>query len=227
METENAVKMPLFYIEYYKKNSEKLVDISEEGYATLDLCQVAIAEHEKQEKEFEQEMLEQYEEDLKNFVLDLDTSDREPIYPNLSSSRYDTRPKLYLLTEKGYQEVTEHAIKDLNNLQATPEQIETVNYILNGTIEPRTFSMVQEWLDACFHDPSSDELKMHAINQVLEGYGIESVRTSKWKNGYWYDILCTYVNMGDSYIPTAIHHRKHGFMVASIGDVIEKNKHVI
>ena len=68
---------------------------------------------------------------------------------------------------------------------------------------------------------------MCAINVVLEGYGIESARTSKWKNGYWCDILCTYVNMGDSYIPTVIYHRKHGFMVANIGDVIEKNKHVI
>jgi hypothetical protein len=68
---------------------------------------------------------------------------------------------------------------------------------------------------------------MCAINQVLEGYGIEAVRTSKWKNGFWCDILCAYVNMGDSYIPTVIHHRKHGFMVASVGDITEKNKHLI
>jgi hypothetical protein len=115
----------------------------------------------------------------------------------------------------------------LNNLQATPEQIETFNYILNGTFDPRTFSMVREWLDACFYNPCSDELNMEAINQVLEGYGIESVHTSKWKNGFWCNVLCTYVNMGDSYIPTFFHHRKHGFMVASIGDVIEKIKHVI
>ena len=227
MEEIKTALVPMFYIEYYKPNTERLMDISEEGYPTLELCQVAIADYKKQEKEFEQEMLERYEENMKNFVLDLDTSDREPVYPNLSSSRYDMKPKFYLLTEKGYQEVTEHVIKDLNNLQATPEQIETVNYILNGTLDPRTFSMVQEWLDACFCDPSSDELKMNAINQVLEGYGIESVCTSKWKNGYWCDILCTYVNMGDSYIPTVIHHRKHGFIVASIGDIIEKNKHVI
>ena len=68
---------------------------------------------------------------------------------------------------------------------------------------------------------------MKAINQILEGYGIEWVRTNKWKNGYWCDILCTYVNMGDSYIPTVINHRKHGFMVSSSGDIVEKNKQVI
>ena len=227
METENALKTPLFYIEYYRKNSEKLVDISEEGYATLELCMAQIESENKQDEEIRQELLAQYEEDMKNFVLDLDTSDREPVNPLQSVWRYDKKPKLYISDEKGFHEVIEHAIKNLNLLMATPELIETVNYILNGTIEPRTFSMVQEWLDACFHNPSSDELKMEAINQVLEGYGIESVRTSKWQNGHWCDILCTYVNMGDANLPTVIHHRKHGYMVASIGDVIEKNKHVI
>ena len=227
MEETKTTLVPMFYIEYYKPKTEKLVDISEEGYATLELCQAAIAEHKKQDKELEHEILENYEEALRNFVLDLDTSDREPVLIDISKLTYDMKPKLYLLTEKGYQEVKDHVIKDLNLLQATQEQIKTVNYILNGTIAPQTFSMVREWLDACYSDPSSDELKMHAINQVLEGYGIEAIRTSKWKNGFWCDILCTYVNMGDDYIPTVIHHRKHGFMVSSIGNVIEKNKHVI
>ena len=227
MEEIKTALVPMFYIEYYRPKTGQLVDISEEGYATLELCQAAIADYKKQDKELEQEILENYEEAMRNFVLDLDTSDREPVLVDISKMTYDMKPKLYLLTEKGYQEVTEHVIKDLNNLQATPEQIETVNYILNGTIAPQTFSMVREWLDACYSDPISDELKMHAINQVLEGYGVESVRTSKWENGFWCDILCTYVNMGDSYIPTVIHHRKHGFMVSSIGDIIEKNKHVI
>ena len=147
--------------------------------------------------------------------------------PLLSVWRYDKKPKLYIRNEKGFHEVTEHAIKNLNDLQATPEQIETVNYILNGTIETRTFSTGRDWIDVCFYEPCSDELKMHAINQVLEGYGIEAIRTTKCKNGFWCDVLYTYINMGDSYIPTIIHHRKHGYMVATIGDIIEKNKHVI
>lgn len=219
--------VPKYYIEYYKPNTEKLVDISEEGYDTPELCQAAIAGYKKQDKELEQELLQKYEDDLKNFVLDLDTSDREPVNPLTLVYRYDMKPKLYLLTENGHQEVTEHVIKNLNSLDATPEQIETVSYILNGTLDPETFQSVLSWIKQCSSKPNSDEMKMHAINQVLEGYGIEPVRTSKWKNGYWCDILCTYVNMGDSYIPTIIHHRKHGFMVSSIGYIIEKNKHVI
>ena len=227
METENALKTPLFYIEYFKKNYEQLVDISEEGYATLELCQAQIDAENKQDEEAMQELLAQYEEDMKNFVLDLDTSDREPVNPLGAIWRYDKKPKLYVYDENGHHEVTEHAIKDLNLLLATPELIETINYILNGTLDPETFNSVKRWVSNCFNKPDSDALKLAAINEALGGYGIESVRTSKWKNGHWCDILCTYVNLGDSYIPTVIHHRKHGFMVASIGDIIEKNKHVI
>jgi hypothetical protein len=223
----NYSGIPRYFIEYINPKTGKITDISLECFSTLEVCQAQIDSEIKQDLEIEQELLDKYEEDLKNFVLDNDTSDREPRNPVQFLIKYIKSPHLYIVDETGYHEVTDHIIKDLNLLQATPEQIETVNYILNGTIDPRTFPMVREWIDACFNEPCSDELKMHAINQALEGYGIESVRTSKWKNGHCCDILCTYVNMGDSYIPTVIHHRKHGFMIASIGDVIEKNKHVI
>ena len=227
METESAVNKPLFYIEYYQKNSEKLVDISEEGYATLDLCHAVIENFKAQDLDIQKELLQKYEDELKNFVLDLDTSDQMPSNPLTYLIHYDMRAKLYIKDEKGFHEVTEHVIKNLNNLQATPEQIETINYILNRTVDPGKFQSVKNWVSQCHNVPAYNELQMCAINEILEGYGIESVRTSKWKNGYWCDILCTYVNMGDSYIPTLINHRKHGFMVASIGDIIEKNKHVI
>jgi hypothetical protein len=223
----NYTGVALYYIDYFHPKTGKLSDISEEGYPTLELCLAQIESENNEDKKFKQDLLDNYEENLRNFVLDLDTSDREPVNPLLSIWRYDKKPHQYIHDENGHHEITEHCIKDLFVLNASAEQIEKVNSILNGTINPRTFSMVQEWLDVCFYDPCSVELIMHAINQVLEGYGIESVRTSKWKNGFWCDVLCTYINMGDSYIPTVIYHRKHGFMVASIGDIIEKNKHVI
>ena len=227
MDEIKTCNVPKYYIAYYKANTEILQDISEEGYATLELCQAAIAEHKKQDFDIEQELLQKYEDDLKNFVLDLDDSDREPTNSITYKVNYDMKPTFCIFDEKGHTPVTELAIPGLYSLPETREAIQTVNLILHGTLDPETFSDVQTWLKACFNKPNNEGLKMHAINQVLRGYGIESVRTSKCKNGYWCDILCTYVNMGDSYLPTVIHHRKHGFMVASIGDVIEKNKHVI
>ena len=34
--------VPKYFIEYYKPNTEKLVDISEEGYEILELCMAQI-----------------------------------------------------------------------------------------------------------------------------------------------------------------------------------------
>ena len=223
----NYIGVALYYIDYFHPKTGKLSDISEEGYPTLELCQAQIESENNEDKKFKQELLDNYEEKLRNFVLDLDTSDREPVNPLLSVWRYDKKPHRYIHDENGHHEITEHCIKDLFTLNASAEQIEKVNAILNGTLYPETFQSVQTYVAVCFNKPDSDSMKLYAINQVLEGCGIESLRTTKWKNGYWCDILCTYVNMGDSYIPTVIHHRKHGFIIASIGDVIEKNKHVI
>ncbi len=227
MSKRNYTGVPLYYIDYFDPKTGKLSDISEEGYKTDELCQLQIHFENKQDEEFKHELLAKYEEDLKNFVLDNDTSDREPVNPLTFHWRYDKKPHRYILDESGHHEITEHCIKDLFTLNASAEQIETVNLILNGTLDPETFGTVAQWVSVCFNKPNADELKLRAINEVLQGYGIESLRTTKWKNGYWCDILCTYVNMGDSYIPTIIHHRKHGFMVSSIGDITEKNKHVI
>jgi hypothetical protein len=225
MQEVKTTLVPMFFIEYYKQN--KLIDISETGYATIELAQAAIAEEKEVDDVLEQELQQKYEEQLKQFVLDCDTSDREPANPLHLIYRFDMKPQLYYYSERGYTKVEKHVIEGLTNLQTDPETIEIVNGLLTGSIDPRNYSNVKNWLRQCHNEPSADELKMCAINQALQGYRIESVRTSKWKNGHWCDILCTYVNMGDSYIPTVIHHRKHGFMIASIGDIIEKNKHVI
>lgn len=227
MSKMNYTGVPLYYIDYFYPKTGKLADISEEGYPTLELCQAQIESENNEDEKFKQELLAEYEEKMKNFVLDLDTSDREPANPLLSVYRYNKAPHQYIHDKNGYHEITEHCIKDLFILNASAELIETVNYLLNGVLDPETFKSVQMWVAQCFNKPNSDELKLAAINEALGGYGVEAVRTSKWKNGRLCDILCSYVNLGDSYIPTVIHHRKHGFMVASIGDVIEKNKHVI
>ncbi len=226
MEFKNYSGVPMYYIDYLDLKTGNLSDISEEGYATLELCQAQIDAENKEDEEFKQELLLKYEEDLKNFVLDNDTSDREPVHPLTLTWRVNKAPHLYVFDGYDYHETSE-IINGLNSISSSIERFQKLIHILSGSIEPETFQSVQSWVAQCYNKPNSDEMKMCAINEILEGYGIESVRTSKWKNGYWGDILCTYVNMGDPYIPTLIHHRKHGFMVSCIGDIIEKNKHVI
>ena len=227
MKFRNYTGVPLYYIDYFYPKAGKLADISEEGYKTLELCQAQIDAENKEDEEIKRELLDKCQKDLRRFLYDEDTTDRQPIHPLSLSWRTKKTPHRYIYDESGHHEITEHCIKDLFILNASAEQIEMINSILNGMLDPESFTSVMKLVSECHNKPSSDEMKMCAINQVLEGYGIESIRTSKWKNGYWCDILCTYANMGDSYIPTVINHRKHGFMVSSIGDIAEKNKHVI
>ena len=92
----------------------------------------------------------------------------------------------------------------------------------HGRIKPEDCHSVQRWIDQCYHRPSDDALKMAAFNEILEGHGVEALR-GEWRNGYWCDIVLVYVNMGDSYVNTIIHHRDKGFFVSSIGDYIEKH----
>ena len=87
-------------------------------------------------------------------------------------------------------------------------------------MDPKDFQSVKDWIMCCYNQPSNDELKMCAYNEIIGGYGIESL-TGEWQNGYWCNIVCTYVNMGDSYIPTIIHHRDKGWLVASYADLAE------
>lgn len=223
----NAIPKPKWYIQSFRKNTNQLMDISEQGYNSLTECQTKIDAEIRENEEIAQQVLAQYEEDLKNFVMDNDCSDRPPVRPRISSLQYTMVPHQYIQIRGAYLELTDLVIPNMDSLQVSQEQLLNVNFILNGTVDPEIYPSVKAWISQCHNKPNADELKMCAINEILEGYGIKSVRTSKWKNGYWCDILCTYVNMGDSYIPTVIHHRKHGFTVASIGDVIEKNKHVI
>lgn len=72
-------------------------------------------------------------------------------------------------------------------------------------------------------------LRMEEINKILGGFGVEAIR-GEWKNGYWCDIVATYVNRGDTYSTTVLHVRGESqfddrgrFIVSSWGDFVERN----
>lgn len=73
------------------------------------------------------------------------------------------------------------------------------------------------------------ETALEEINRVFAdarpdghgAYGIEAIR-GNWQNGYWGDIVCCYVNRGDTYIPTILYHRDRGFILSSWGDYVER-----
>jgi hypothetical protein len=102
-----SLDVPLFYIEFYKPGTDRLMDISETGYETIEGCLKAIEREKKDINDSEQQALTEYEAQLKDFVLDIDTSDKPPVLPNFNSWRYDMKPYRYLRGENGYNEVND------------------------------------------------------------------------------------------------------------------------
>lgn len=69
--------------------------------------------------------------------------------------------------------------------------------------------------------------RMTAINSLLRGYGIESIK-GDWQDGWWCDIVADYVNMGDTYNTTVMMVREDygngaNYIVSTFGDFVEKN----
>ena len=111
---------------------------------------------------------------------------------------------------------------NLKILNLTKQQESNIKLILSNQLDPKEFSSVKFWINQCFNLPSPNEQKMCAFNQILFGFGIELVE-GEWQNGYWCNILFTYVSMGFSDLPTIIHHRDKGFIVDSVENLLVKS----
>jgi len=76
-------------------------------------------------------------------------------------------------------------------------RILTDRYPLNVTDLPRTMEMYHAgYLKGA-------ALRMEALNELGEFYGVEVVR-GEFRNGYYGDVEAAFLNAGDSYTPTVI-----------------------
>lgn len=107
-----------------------------------------------------------------------------------------------------------------NKLNVDRETANKLRRLLDGRLDPTTFSSVDKWLKECFHLPKMDALRMVAANELLSGHGVEPLK-GEWSNGYWGDIRAVYVNMGDTYANTLLYDRNYGFRITSYGDFVE------
>lgn len=108
-------------------------------------------------------------------------------------------------------------------LNITVEQAATIKGIIKGNIDPEGFKSVQSWVAQCYNKPSKLELKLEAINEVLEGFGIEYIESS---NDDFNDSQgLSYVNLGDTYVNTVIFdHSDNTWNYCSWGDIVEENQ---
>ena len=99
----------------------------------------------------------------------------------------------------------------------------TVKGLIEGLIDPESFESVERWVSQCYNKPNDVELRLTAINEVLECYGVEAITSEDWTDSYHCNIRASYCNSGDSYVPTVIRcHKDKKFIVGCIADYIEK-----
>jgi len=113
----------------------------------------------------------------------------------------------------------------------------TVRGLMDGSIDPESFVSVHcpGWRYAagggiwhsskttfsqCYNQPSQVELALCAINEVINGFGVEGIPDEDYR-----EPGVSYVNRGDSYTPTIIHNGQR-WIVGDWGSIIEKQDNV-
>lgn len=107
------------------------------------------------------------------------------------------------------------------------EQAEFAAGVLMGDIpfdDPEKCPKTARWARECYHYPDGDkpDSQLKAVDEILEGFGVEMESGDEGFSGYFGDASYLYVNMGDCYTPTVVYDVEEGdFIVSSVGDLLE------
>lgn len=95
--------------------------------------------------------------------------------------------------------------------------------ILNDEYDPEDVEATAAWVRQCYHKPRTRELKMHALNAVLDLCGVEALTVDgAYVDSYHGDIVATYLNVGDPYIATVVLDSETGeFSITSWADAFD------
>jgi len=102
-------------------------------------------------------------------------------------------------------------------------EVSTIYKILNRQIDLGKFKSVDQLRRQCFNPPDVINEQLEAINEVIDGFGIESSTIEGYfKSHYWQDAVCLYVNQGESYALTVLYDIvNEKWELTSWGDFIE------
>lgn len=97
---------------------------------------------------------------------------------------------------------------------------------MNDSCPALKYRSVQNWMSQCFNRPNDHELILCAINQILEGHGVECIRDENvYVSRYYGDVIAEYINMGDTYLMTIVYDTaREKFLICSWGDFYESYK---
>lgn len=104
---------------------------------------------------------------------------------------------------------------------AFPGKGKEIRDLLSCKGDSRSYKSVQEWEAQCYNKPRYYERLMCALNEVVEGFGVEPIWSEK--NDFW--PTAEYINMGDTYAATLLYdHTTYTIRVTSWGDWYERNE---
>lgn len=93
--------------------------------------------------------------------------------------------------------------------------------LLERKRKTRDYRSVQDWERQCYNKPRYGERLMYAINEILNGYGVECL-TREGEIAPEYE----YINMGDTYALTILRHvETERVIVSTMGDIAERHNY--
>lgn len=103
---------------------------------------------------------------------------------------------------------------------AFPGKGKELRKLIEGVdVHPTDYDSVTRLNGQCFNSPSYSHMLLTAINEIIEGHGIDHIRPKDEDRHPSYE----YINMGDTYNATILLRSDGRLIVASWGDIVEQH----
>ena len=104
-----------------------------------------------------------------------------------------------------------------------------IKWIINDEIDIELIKQikdVQRYIDHCYNMPNDLDIKMFAIDLLLQAFGIETINDENvYVNHYWQNCIALYINVGESYMHTIVYDtQEKEFILTTYADFIEKHE---
>ena len=100
---------------------------------------------------------------------------------------------------------------------AFPGKGKELRQLITEDVHPDNYESVQNLASGCWHGPTYSHRLLTAINEVIEGHGIERIRPRDEDRHPSYE----YINMGDTYATTILLRSDGRLIVGCWGDIVE------
>lgn len=99
--------------------------------------------------------------------------------------------------------------------------------VLRGKIDPlkypRKFPRTCAQNDAQLYPLTKLQRKLYAVDELIEGFGVEAISTLGEFDSYWGDTVSEYINVGDTYVTTVLYdYSEKEWCLTSWGDWYEQ-----